>query len=80
MNITVPWAWMKATPEGSCGIVPQLGMSYYHPCRDPLRGTGIYLDNGEEWIVVQPTARGWTQPARVNKELGDTAELRKRCR
>jgi hypothetical protein len=79
MNAKVPWAWLKETPEGSRGIVPGLGMSYYHPRRDALRAAGIYLDNGKEWIAVQRTTKGWTQPARVNKEEGDTAEFRARC-
>jgi hypothetical protein len=79
MKAKVPWAWLKETPEGSRGIVPGLGMSYYHPRRDALRGAGIYLDNGDEWIAVQRTGKGWTQPARINKEAEDTASFRARC-
>ena len=79
MKVTIPWAWLKETPEGSNGIVPRLGMSYYHPRRDALRGAGIYLDNGDEWIAVQKTKNGWTKPARISKESSDTTEFRNRC-
>lgn len=75
----LPWDWLKQTPTGSWGIIPGLGLRFYHVTPTAVQGRGIWVDNGDEWVTIRPTATSWTRPARLHLEARDRGAFRARC-
>ena len=71
MKTDIPWSWLKATPPGSAGRIPGLGLSYRHLPATLMRMEQVLVANGEEDLRVVKAPRnrsGWTAPHRVSHD------------
>lgn len=75
----IPWAWLKATPPGTWGVIPQCGLSFYHTPGDALRAEAIVVDGGDTCLAIQPRGSRWTRPAALGFDAHERALLRSRC-
>lgn len=80
-SVRIDWAWLKQTPEGTWGLIPGVGLRFYHPHRSAVQCSAIYVDNGTECFSIQPRNGGksWSRVATLGFCEESREELRQRC-
>ena len=69
MKTGIPWWWLKQTPVGSSGLIPQIGMRYEHRERTVMCCEHIIVRNGStDFRVIRDDSKksGWSAPHVIN--------------
>ena len=79
MTAKIDWAWIKSTPPDSWGIVPGLGMTFFHRARTPVQCESCLLVDGDNALRTSRRGPKWSRVDLVPLGPVDRSDLRERC-
>ncbi len=71
--------YLKGTPAGTWGILPEEGIRWFHAQRTPMCAEEIVVDFGKEGMVIGKTKKGWTRAIMTGLDGYVLDSLKSRC-